>query len=96
MLRPALAAQWTESFCNAGALGSIPGSERPPGEGMATHSSILAWKIHGQRGQLGCRQWSHSRVGHDLATNQQIGFKGGRQCVCGGSVYSPLRSSWLV
>ena len=25
-------------------MGSIPGSGRPP-EGMATHSSILAWKI---------------------------------------------------
>ena len=23
----------------------IPGSERSPGEGMATHSSILAWEI---------------------------------------------------
>ena len=33
---------------NAGDLrdvGSIPGSGRSPGEGMATHSSILAWKI---------------------------------------------------
>ena len=26
-------------------LGSIPGSGRSPGVGMATHSSILAWKI---------------------------------------------------
>ena len=25
--------------------GSIPGSGRSPGEGMATHSSILAWRI---------------------------------------------------
>ena len=24
---------------------SIPGSGRSPGEGMATHSSILAWRI---------------------------------------------------
>ena len=32
------------SACNAGDLGSIPGSGRSPGE-MATHSSILAWKI---------------------------------------------------
>ena len=28
-----------------GDLGSIPGSGRSPGEGMATHSSILAWEI---------------------------------------------------
>ena len=26
-------------------VGSIPGSGRSPGEGMTTHSSILAWKI---------------------------------------------------
>ena len=25
--------------------GSIPGSEDPPDKGMATHSSILAWRI---------------------------------------------------
>ena len=31
---------------NAGDMGSIPGSERPPLEKeMGTHSSILAWKI---------------------------------------------------
>ena len=34
-----------EPVCNAGDLGSIPGSGRSPGEGMATHSSILAWRI---------------------------------------------------
>ena len=26
-------------------LGSIPGSGRSPGEGTATHSSILAWEL---------------------------------------------------
>jgi len=30
---------------NTGDLGSIPGSRRSPGKGMATHSSILAWRI---------------------------------------------------
>ena len=34
-----------ESACNAGELGSIPGLGRSPGEGKATHSSILAWRI---------------------------------------------------
>ena len=33
------------SVCNAGDPGSIPGSGRSPGEGMATHSSTIAWKI---------------------------------------------------
>ena len=34
-----------ESVCNVGDLGSIPGWEDPLEKGMATHSSILAWKI---------------------------------------------------
>ena len=32
-----------ESACNAGDPGLVPGSGRSPGEGIATHSSILAW-----------------------------------------------------
>ena len=38
------------SACNAGALSSIPGLGRSPGGGMATHSSILAWRIPMDRG----------------------------------------------
>jgi len=34
-----------ESTCDAGDSGSIPGSERSPGEGNGTHFSILAWRI---------------------------------------------------
>ena len=34
-----------EAACNVGDLGLIPGSGRSPGEGMATYSSILAWRI---------------------------------------------------
>ena len=37
-----------ETACNAedaGDMGSAPGLGRCPGEGMATHSSILAWEI---------------------------------------------------
>ena len=34
-----------ESACNVGYLGLIPGLGRPLEEGMATHSSILAWRI---------------------------------------------------
>ena len=34
-----------ESACNAGDPGSIPESGRSPEKEMATHSSILAWKI---------------------------------------------------
>jgi len=34
-----------ESAGNAGDSGSILGLGRSPGEGMATHSTILAWRI---------------------------------------------------
>ena len=34
-----------ESACNAGDLSSIPGQKDLLKKGMATHSSILAWKI---------------------------------------------------
>ena len=39
-----------ESACNMGDLGSIPGLGRSPEEGIATHSSILAWRIPMDRG----------------------------------------------
>ena len=39
-----------ESACNAGDLGSIPGLGRSPEEGMATHSSNLAWRLPMDRG----------------------------------------------
>ena len=34
-----------ESACDAGDPGLIPGLGRFPGEGMTTHTSILAWRI---------------------------------------------------
>ena len=39
-----------ESTCNVGDLGSIPGLERSPGGGHATHSSIPVWRIPVDRG----------------------------------------------
>jgi len=39
-----------ESTCNMGDLGSVLGLGRSPEEGMATHSSILAWRIPMDRG----------------------------------------------
>ena len=61
-----------ESACNAGDVGSIPGSGISPGEGIGypLQYSCLenpmdrgAWQatVHG----------GHKRVGHDLATKQQ-------------------------
>ena len=48
-----------ESACNAGDLASIPGSERSPGEGKATHSSILAWRIPWTEEPSGYSTWGH-------------------------------------
>ena len=54
-----------ESTCNAGDAGWIPGSRRSPGGEMATHSSILAWRIPWTE-ELGRLQSMESqRVGHD-------------------------------
>ena len=39
-----------ESACSAGDLGSIPGWEDTLEEGMATHSTILTWRISMDRG----------------------------------------------
>ena len=39
-----------ESACNARDLGSILGWEEPMEKGMATYSSILAWRISMDRG----------------------------------------------
>ena len=38
---------------------------------MATHSSILAGKFHGQKSLVGHSPWCCKRVGHDLGTKQQ-------------------------
>ena len=45
------------------------GQEDPLEKEMATLSSILAGKFHGQRSLVGYSAWGHKRVGHDLANN---------------------------
>ena len=63
--------QWLsgkESACNAGATGdagSIPGSGDPLEEGMATHSSILAWGIPWTEKPGGLQSMGFQRVRHD-------------------------------
>ena len=57
-----------ESACNEGETGdsgSIPGSGRSPGGGMATHSSILVWKIPRTEEPGGLQSKGLQRVGHD-------------------------------
>ena len=53
------------SACNVGDLGSIPGSGRSPGEGNATHSSTLAWKIPWMEEPGMLQSMGSQRVGHD-------------------------------
>ena len=54
-----------ESGCNVGDLGYIPGSGRSPGEGTATHSSVLAWRIPRTVEPGGLESMGSHRVGHD-------------------------------
>ena len=60
-----------ESACNArdtGDVGSIPGSSDPLEGGVATHSSILAWKIPWTEETGRLQSMGSQRVGHDSAT----------------------------
>ena len=57
------------SACSAGDTGSIPGLERSLEKEMATHSSILAWKIPWTEEPGGLQSLGSQRVGHDWATS---------------------------
>ena len=46
-------------------VGSIPESGRSPAEGMAAHSSILAWSIPWTEEPGGLQSMGLQRVGHD-------------------------------
>ena len=50
---PSMQETWVQSL----------GGEDPLEKGMATHSTILAWRIPGQRSLAGCSPWGH-RVRH--------------------------------
>ena len=58
-----------ESACSTGDLGSIPGWEDPLEKGMATHSSILTWRIPWTEEPGGLQSMESQRVGHDCTTN---------------------------
>ena len=51
-----------ESACNAGDLGSIPGSGRSPGEGNGNPLQFSCWRIHGQRSLVGRSPWGHKEL----------------------------------
>ena len=56
---------------NAGDLGSILCQEDALEEGMATHSSILAWGIPWTEEPGGLQSTGSQRAGHDLSTKGQ-------------------------
>ena len=45
--------------------GSTPGPGRSPGEGMATHSSVLAWRIPWTEDPGRLQSIGSHKVGHD-------------------------------
>ena len=46
-----------EAAHRAGYLGLSLGREDPLEKEMATHSSVLAWRVHGQRNLVGYSLW---------------------------------------
>ena len=48
------------------------GQEKPQEQEVATHSSILAWKIPRTEEPGGLQSTGSQRLGHNLATEQQI------------------------
>ena len=61
-----------QSACNVGDWGSTPGWGRSPGEGMTTHSSILAWRI----------PWTEEPGGLQSMGSQRVGYVCVCVCVC--------------
>ena len=51
--------------CTVGDPGSIPGQEDPLEKGMATHPSVLAWRIPWTEEPGGLQSMGSKRVGHD-------------------------------
>jgi len=54
-----------ESACNAGDMGSMPGSGTYPGKGKGNPLSILAWRIPWTEEPYGPRSIGSQRVGRD-------------------------------
>ena len=52
----------TANASDRGDVGSIPSWEDPLEEGMATHSSSLAWRILPQRSLAGCSPWGQKEL----------------------------------
>ena len=51
--------------CKSGDLDSIPGLERSPGKEMATHSSVLAWRIPLSEESGRLQNMGSQKIGHN-------------------------------
>jgi len=60
-----------ESACSEGDPGSIPVLGRSPGERMAAHSNILAWRIPWTEEPGGLQSMRSKRVRHESATKKK-------------------------
>ena len=62
---------WKKATCNAGDVGSIPGSERSPGGKKRQPILVfLPEKSHRQRSLVDCSLWCCKTVRHGLVTEQ--------------------------
>ena len=61
-----------EYACSAGDPSSIPGSGRSPEKGMATHSSILAWRMPWTEELDGLQSMGSQSVRHDWMINTSL------------------------
>jgi len=73
------------------------GQEDPLEEGMATHSSIVAWRIPWAEEPDGLQSMGSQRVGHDVATEhtrtQPIESSSSRTLIKWGT---PLSAFWVL
>ena len=61
-----------EFACNAGDVGLIPGWEDPLKKGMATHSSIFAWRTPWTEDSGGLQSMGLQRVRQNRETNTNL------------------------
>ena len=80
-------AQWVESTCSAGDVGSIPGSGRCPGEGNGNPLQFSSWEIPWteQPGRLQSMGSQKSRNNLETEQKQQLASLGS-----GLDTYTPV------
>ena len=83
-------AQTERVYLQCSRPGPIPGSERGPKKGKATHSNTLAWRIPWTEEPGGLQSMGSPRVGHDWATNCFLFTQGTHSAVEPGTQASRL------